>query len=82
MEKNITTVLIILSSLLGIVVYKTGKNNQSEKLDRTLNYLLENKIYSFIENNNNYKIIIKEKINCINETCDSKIVDEKEINDE
>ena len=67
---------------MGIVVYKVGKNNQSEKLDRTLNYLLENKIYSFIENNNNYKIIIKEKINCINDTCDSKIVDEKEINDE
>lgn len=54
--KILTIVLILLSSLLGIVVYDMAKETKIKTKDRTLKYILNNNTYLITELNNNFKI--------------------------
>ena len=75
---NNIKILFLIISIISII----SQNSNNSTNIRTLNYYLDNKVYSIIDNEGIFTIQIKQVIYCIKAPCIFPIVDETKINKE
>ena len=74
---------IIFSPPISLLLYEITKSSKDTNnlAERTLNYIVNYKIYSIEQKNKNFKIITKNQIVCIKAPCNPQIIGVKSITD-